>query len=34
MAPPQNTIPTPIKILVIIAGVEWNWVKVYKIMPG
>lgn len=28
MAPPQNTMPTPIKMLVTIAGVEWNCVKV------
>uniref|UniRef100_A0A182IMP9 Uncharacterized protein n=1 Tax=Anopheles atroparvus TaxID=41427 RepID=A0A182IMP9_ANOAO len=25
IAPPQNTIPTPIRMLVTIAGVEWNW---------
>lgn len=33
IAAPQNTIPSPIKTLVMIAGVEWNWVKVYKIIP-
>lgn len=33
MAHPQNTIPIPIKTLVIIAGVEWNCVNVYKIIP-
>lgn len=33
MAQPQNTIPIPIKTLVIIAGVEWNCVNVYKIIP-
>lgn len=34
MAQPQNTMPKPISTLVIMAGVEWNWVKVYRIMPG
>lgn len=34
MAPPQKTIPTPIRTDVTIAGVEWNCVKVYKIIPG
>lgn len=33
MAQPQNTIPIPIKTLVIIAGVEWNCVNVYKMIP-
>lgn len=28
MAPPQNRIPTPMRMLVTIAGVEWNCVKV------
>lgn len=33
MAQPQNRIPNPIKTLVIIAGVEWNCVNVYKMIP-
>lgn len=33
MAPPQNTMPTPINMLVTMAGVEWNCVKVYRIIP-
>lgn len=33
MAQPQNTIPTPISTLVMIAGVEWNCVNVYSMMP-
>lgn len=33
IAPPQNTIPTPISALVTIAGVDWNWVNVYKMIP-
>lgn len=33
MAQPQNTIPMPINTLVIIAGVEWNCVKVYRMIP-
>lgn len=31
IAQPQNTIPEPIKTLVMMAGVEWNCIKVYKI---
>jgi hypothetical protein len=34
MAPPQKRIPIPIKMLVTIAGVEWNCVNVYKIIPA
>lgn len=33
MAHPQNTMPRPMKTDVTIAGVEWNWMNVYKIMP-
>lgn len=33
MAQPQNTMPMPIKMLVMIAGVEWNCVNVYRMMP-
>jgi len=33
MAHPQNTIPRPMKTDVTIAGVEWNWMNVYRIMP-
>ncbi len=34
IAQPQNTIPMPMRTLVMIAGVEWNCVNVYRIMPG
>lgn len=34
IAAPQKTIPKPIRMLVIIAGVDWNWVNVYRIIPG
>lgn len=33
IAPPQKRIETPIRTLVTIAGVEWNWMKVYNIIP-
>lgn len=33
IAHPQNMIPNPMKTLVTIAGVEWNWMKVYSIIP-
>jgi len=33
MAHPQNTMPRPMKTDVTIAGVEWNWMNVYRIMP-
>lgn len=33
MAPPQNRIPMPMRMLVTMAGVEWNCVNVYKIIP-
>jgi hypothetical protein len=26
-------IPMPINTLVTMAGVEWNWINVYRIMP-
>jgi hypothetical protein len=34
MAPPQKRIPTPMRMLVMIADVEWNCVNVYRIIPG
>lgn len=34
MAHPQNTMPRPMKTDVTIAGVEWNWMNVYRIMPA
>lgn len=34
IAHPQNTMPMPMRTLVIIAGVEWNCVNVYRIIPG
>lgn len=34
IAQPQNTMPMPIRMLVIMAGVEWNWVNVYNMMPA
>lgn len=34
IAQPQKMIPTPINTLVTMAGVEWNWMKVYKMMPA
>lgn len=33
IAAPQNKIPNPIRTLVIMAGVDWNCVKVYRMMP-
>lgn len=33
IAPPQKRIETPMRTLVTIAGVEWNCMKVYKIIP-
>lgn len=33
IAHPQNTMPRPMKTDVTIAGVEWNWMNVYNIMP-
>lgn len=34
MAHPQNTMPRPMKTDVTIAGVEWNWMNVYRIIPA
>lgn len=34
IAQPQNIIPTPMNTDVTMAGVEWNWMNVYRIMPG
>jgi hypothetical protein len=33
MAHPQKMIPIPINTLVTMAGVEWNWINVYRMMP-
>jgi hypothetical protein len=33
MAHPQKMMPRPINTLVTMAGVEWNWIKVYRMMP-
>jgi hypothetical protein len=34
MAQPQKIIPSPINTLVTMAGVEWNWINVYRIIPA
>lgn len=34
IAQPQKIMPNPIKTLVTMAGVEWNWMKVYRIIPA
>jgi hypothetical protein len=33
IAQPQNIMPRPINTLVTIAGVEWNCIKVYSMIP-
>lgn len=34
IAQPQKTMPNPMSPLVTIAGVEWNWMNVYSMIPG